>query len=154
MNLSNYQIPKSEEVELNEYEPLPIGWYCAQILSEEEKTTSNDGKMLKYKMQIFNHDKYKGRVVFANFNIVCSSKDAEKIARKQLAQLGKACHLTNLVDSSELLGKTCQIHVAQDEYGGKVTNKVTGFNFLDTNVAPPEAPKKEQGADVPWFMRS
>jgi len=151
MNLENFGIPHSEEVDLNDYQPIPVGWYPAQVEKEETVQTSKGGTMLKYTLSIFG-DKCRGRKVFPSFNLVCpSSESAEKIGRKQLAQFGKACHLVNLTDSTQLLGKTCKVKVDQDEYDGKVRNKVTGFDYLDPEVVSPVAETKE--ADVPFWMK-
>jgi len=70
-------LPKST----NSFEPLPEGWYNAQITGAEVKDTkAGDGKYIAVKYAITGPT-HQGRVVFGNLNIKNASTKAEEIGR-------------------------------------------------------------------------
>ena len=74
----------------NNYEPLPAGWYTANITQAELKTTAaGDGQYIKLRYDITGPT-HQGRVVFGNLNIKNASAKAEEIGRQQLGEIMRA----------------------------------------------------------------
>lgn len=169
MNFGPNGIP-TDNVE-NNYEPLPEGWYQAQITEESEKSTKTGGSQLVYTMNILGQyngnqftSAYANRKVFASFNMVCpGSPKAEEIARNEIAKLAKACGLTNIRESSELVLKCVDIRlgIRKDE-GYDPKNEVKGFRSSSSapaktpsagTVQTPAGPQAPAGSTPPWGNR-
>lgn len=149
-----------------DFQPIPPGWYNAMVeKSEIHPTKAGDGKYLKLQLAIVG-EKFEGRKVFTNINLVNPNPKAVEIGAREIAQLGAACGLLRLSDSTELLDKVIQVKVAVREgrNGGDPDNEVKGYKALsgapapapvakvaaapETATAPKAAPKA--AGKLPW----
>jgi hypothetical protein len=96
------------------YEPIPAGWYEAEVAKSEMKDTKSGGKMLSVQFKIIDGD-YEKRVVYANFNLVNSNPQAVEIAQRELGNLIHACGLEDIEDSVDLHGIPIAIRVKIQE---------------------------------------
>ena len=100
---------KGEET-TSSYEPIPAGWYEAEVTKSEMKDTKSGGKMLSVAFKVIEGD-YEKRIVYANFNLVNSNPQAVEIAQRELGNLIHACGLEEIEDSVELHGIPVGIRV-------------------------------------------
>ena len=152
----------------NTYEPMPEGWYQAQIQKEEERGTSKGGTQLIYTFTILGQyvgnqltKAYANRNVWGSYNVICpGSPKAEEIAYTEIAKLGMACQLPNVRNSSDLVLKTCDIKlgISQDP-GYEARNEIKGYRTCAAPAQPmtmgsapaaPAAPAPASGITPPW----
>ncbi len=129
----------------NNYEPLPAGWYTANITQAELKTTAaGDGQYIKLRYDITGPS-HQGRVVFGNLNIKNASAKAEEIGRQQLGEIMRAIGLAKVQDTDQLIGASIQVKLdvrpaRTDEKTGKTyeaSNDVKGFKAVNGGGAAP-----------------
>ena len=122
------------------FEPLPPGWYAAQIDAASVKDTeSKTGKYLKLELVILDQP-YNGRRVFTKIHLSNPSQKAVEIGQRELAALARACGVPALRDSAELLQKQIRVKVKiKTEEGREPDNVVVGYRPLSD--AAPAAPK-------------
>ena len=136
------------------YEPLPAGWYHANITGAELKSTkAGNGQYIAVRYDITGPT-HQGRVVFGNLNIKNPNPKAEEIGRQQLDQLMRATGLAAVQDTDQLIGGTCSIKltVRHDETYGD-GNEVKAFKAIEGSAAPsaPVAVQKSNGVSkAPW----
>lgn len=102
--LPNVFVP--EDAESMEFEVLPAGWYVAEIVKSELKSTRDkSGKYIALKFRIVEDNfiddievKSEGRFVFTNLNIVNNSEMAVKLAYSDLKSI---CAATGIVGELE-----------------------------------------------------
>ncbi len=112
------------------YSPLKPGWYPAMIEKAEVKDTrSGTGKYLSVQFGVL-AEQYSGRKVFANINLVNPNPKAVEIGARELAQLGSACGLLRLGDSTELLDKVIQVRVSIKKDDDS-ENEVKGYKAVE-----------------------
>jgi hypothetical protein len=106
------------------FEPVPPGWYAAEVVSAESRETKAGGEMLCLSFQLDN-----GRRVWTNLNMVCpSSEIAEKIARQQFAAFMKAAGVEEVSEISELIGLTAEVKVTvSKDRNGEDRNDIRGY---------------------------
>jgi hypothetical protein len=152
------------------YEPLPAGWYTANITQAELKTTAaGDGQYIKLRYDITGPT-HQGRVVFGNLNIKNASAKAEEIGRQQLGEIMRAIGLAKVQDTDQLIGASIQVKLEvrparTDDKTGKTyeaSNDVKGFKAVNGGAAPsfaaaaapavaaPAAPAAPAKAAPPW----
>lgn len=86
----------------NDFEPIPNGWYLAQIIDSEMKPpASGDGMMLVLKWEILDGN-YKGRILFDNLCLQHTNPQTVKLAQKALAGIRHATGVLQPKDSVEL----------------------------------------------------
>lgn len=100
----------ASNVEAEDNDLLPEGWYTAQIVKSEIKDTSTQGKYLSLHFKIVEGDHAK-RMVFANLNIVNANPTTVKIANQHLKKICEALGLDEVEDTAELHGQDLQIKV-------------------------------------------
>jgi hypothetical protein len=100
----------TSEVEEDEVNLLPEGWYTAQIVKSEIKDTKSGGKYLSLHFKIVEGD-YAKRMVFANLNIVNANETTVKIAMQHLKKIATALGIEEFQYTSELHGQDLQIRV-------------------------------------------
>lgn len=100
----------ASNVEAEDNDLLPEGWYTAQIVKSEIKDTSTGGKYLSFHFKIVEGDHAK-RMVFANLNIVNANPTTVKIANQHLKKICEALGLDEVEDTAELHGQDLQIRV-------------------------------------------
>lgn len=119
------EMPKSEN---SGFDPIPAGWYEANITSAELKATkAGSGQYIKVRYDITGPT-HQGRVVFGNLNIRNPNPKAEEIGRQQLGELMRAIGLPKVTDTDELIGASIKIKVSvRTQEGYDPTNDVKGF---------------------------
>lgn len=151
------QLPQSSG-----YDPLPAGWYSANITGAELKNTkAGNGQYIAVRYDITGPS-HQGRVVFGNLNIKNPNPKAEEIGRQQLGEIMRAIGLTKVTDTDQLIGGSLSIKLdvrKSEEYGD--SNDVKGFKSLTGSMptmpataAPAEAPASTtKAAAPPWAKR-
>lgn len=88
---------------MGSFEPIPAGWYSAEIIRSEMMDTKakNGNKYLKLRFKILDGD-YEGRYVFNNLNLINQNQQAVEIAKKELASICESCEVDEISDSEEL----------------------------------------------------
>jgi hypothetical protein len=148
--------------EAGNYDPLPAGWYTANITGAELKSTkAGDGQYIAVRYDITGPS-HQGRVVFGNINVRNASPKAEGIGRQQLGDIMRAIGLAKVSDTDELIGGSLSIKLdikeAQGDY--KARNEVRGFKALEGSPttfksAAPSAPTASATAKAapPWAKK-
>ena len=142
-----------------EFQPLPAGWYTANITDAEVKDTkAGTGQYIKCRYDITGPS-HEGRVVFGNLNIRNPNPKAEEIGRQQLGDLMRAIGLASVTDTDQLIGGRCQIKLKvrkSEEYGD--SNDVQAWKAAEGAPMPKAEPAAEKpaaaqvsaGAAPPW----
>ena len=126
--------------EAGAFDPIPAGWYTANIVSAELKDTkAGNGQYVKVRFDVTGPS-YEGRVIWGQLNIKNPNPQAEQIGRQQLGDLARAIGLEKVSDSDQLVGGNLQIKVAvkKDEIYGD-GNDVKGFKALDSSMPPQQS---------------
>lgn len=85
-----------------DFEPIPAGWYTAEIVKSSLKTTkSGEGKYIALTFKV-TEGEFEGRFLFTNLNIVNKSDMAVRIAQSDLKAICEACNIDELEDTDEL----------------------------------------------------
>lgn len=114
----------------SDFEPIPEGWYSANITKSELKDTkAGTGKYVSVQFCITGPS-YQGRVVFCNLNVRNQSEQAENIGRQQLMQLGLACGLKAVSDTDQFVG--CSLEIKVKISGDR--NEVKGFKSNESSI--------------------
>lgn len=147
------------------YDPLPAGWYNANITAAELKPTKDgSGQYIKVRYDITGPS-HQGRVVFGNLNIKNASAKAEEIGRTELGNLMRAIGLAKVTDTDQLIGGSLSIKLdvraATEQYAAQ--NEVKGFKAITgsaptfaTASAPAQAaaaPEASGKAAPPWATK-
>lgn len=135
----------------NTYEPLPAGWYTANITAAELKPTKDgSGQYIKVRYDITGPT-HQGRVVFGNLNIKNASAKAEEIGRQQLGDLMRAIGLARITDTDQLIGGVLSIKLdvraATEQYPAQ--NEVKGFKAITGSAPTFAAPAASPAAASP-----
>lgn len=139
-------------------DPIPAGWYTAQIVSAELcDTKAGTGQYVKVRYDVTGPE-HQGRVVFGNLNIRNPNPKAEEIGRQQLGEIMSAIGLRQVQDTDELIGGQLQIKVAirTDPTGQYAPqNEVKAFKAVSGSAAPapaaaPAAAAKPAASAPPW----
>lgn len=125
------------------FEPIPVGWYEAEIKKAEVKPTK-DGSGTRLNVQFsITGPTHAGRVVFAGLNIeLPNSPEGQRIGKEQFGDLLRAVGLETIDDSDELVGFNLRIKVktkpATEQY--EANSEAAGFRPLEDGAdAPPAA---------------
>ena len=119
------------EQEGRTFELLPVGYYKAQAVDEEVKSTkAGTGSYLKFEFQLTAPAKFEGQRIWENYNIINPNADAQRIAHQQLGNLAWAIgHQGALSDSAVLLNKPVTLEIgiepAKGDYAAK--NKIKAY---------------------------
>jgi len=119
------------------FDPIPAGWYTAEIKSAELKDTKNGtGKYINIRWDVTGPE-YAGRVVFDMINIRNASQKAEEIGRQQLGDLMRSSGIGRLQDTDQLIGAVVSIKVSVDSSPGyDPKNVVKGYKAVEGSSAP------------------
>lgn len=122
------------------YEPLPPGWYHANITGAELKSTkAGNGQYIAVRYDITGPT-HQGRVVFGNLNIKNPNPKAEEIGRQQLGEIMRAIGLAKVTDTDQLIGGSLQIKLEiRTQEGYEPSNDVKGFKATSGSVPTPAA---------------
>jgi hypothetical protein len=140
------------------FDPLPAGWYQADISESELKdTAAGNGQYIKLKLTITGPT-HQGRVVFTNLNIRNPNPKAEEIGLGQLRSLMAAIGLASVQDTDQLIGGSCEIKLTikqSEQYGPQ--NEVKGFkaiggagSSMPAPAANAESKPAAAAAKPPW----
>ena len=133
------------------YDPLPDGWYNANITAAELKPTKDgSGQYIKVRYDITGPS-HQGRVVFGNLNIKNASAKAEEIGRQQLGEIMRAIGLAKVTDTDQLIGGSLSIKLdvraATEQYAAQ--NEVKGFKAITGSAPTFAAPAASPSASAP-----
>ena len=105
------QAVEAQETEVRNIELLPVGYYKAVAMAEEERDTKeNNGKYIKMEFEITNGE-HSRRKLWENYNIVNANATAVKIALEKLGSFAWAVGVQSLSDTKDLLFKDVTIEV-------------------------------------------
>ena len=140
------------------FDPLPPGWYHANITGAELKSTkAGNGQYIAVRYDITGPT-HQGRVVFGNLNIKNPNPKAEEIGRQQLGEIMRAIGLAKVTDTDQLIGGSLQIKldISQQE-GYDPRNEVRAFKAIEGANMPitqmpavPQATQASASAAPPW----
>lgn len=138
----------------NNFDPVPEGWYNANISGAELKDTkAGTGQYINVRYSITGETN-QGRVVFGMINVRNANTKAEEIGRQQLGELMRAIGVLEVADTDELLGASLSIKVGISQREGyDPRNEVKGFKALKGGMpaVTQSAPAKAEGkAKAPW----
>lgn len=142
----------------NNFDPLPAGWYDVNITGAELKDTKDGtGNYINVKYAVTGPT-HQGRVVFGMLNLKNKTPKAEEIGRQQLGELMRACGLTRVTDSDQLVGGRCAIKLSIDSQPGyEPRNNVKGFKAITGSTAPtfsaPSAAAPAAASAPPWAKK-
>ena len=146
------ELPESR----GDYEPLPEGWYSAEIGDAEIRVTKDGtGQYIRCRYNITGPTKA-GRVVFGNLNIMNKSQKAEEIGRQQLGELMRCIGLGRIEDTDQLIGCPLQIKLSirPAENGYAAQNEVRGFRAPEGAAPAKAAPAASSSkAAPPWAKK-
>lgn len=99
--LPNVFIP--EEAEDSSFDPIPAGWYPAEITKSVLKNTKDgEGKFLAFTFKVDEDaDEHAGRLIFTNLNIINNSAMAVKIAQSDLKRICSAVGFEGELEDTE-----------------------------------------------------
>lgn len=124
------------EAETSSFDPIPSGWYEAEMTKSELKTTkAKDGKYLSLTFKVLDGE-HTGRLVFANLNIVNKNELAVKIANGDLKAICKAVGRDEdeeLEDSVDLHDIAIAIKVSEvaETAQWPAKNEIKGYKSLE-----------------------
>ena len=125
------------------FDPIPAGWYPAQIVESEMKAGSKPGSAyLAITLQIMGGE-YNNRKVFDRFNLQNANPVAVEIAYRSLSAVCHAVGLIQVADSQLLHGRPLMVKVSvrparTDATTGTAydaSNEVKGYKALDASAA-------------------
>ena len=125
------------------FDPIPAGWYPAQIVESEMKAGSKPGSSyLAITLQIMGGD-FNNRKVFDRFNLQNANPVAVEIAYRSLSAVCHAVGLIQVADSQLLHGRPLMVKVSVrparvDPATGTAydaSNEVKGYKALDASAA-------------------
>ena len=127
-----------EETEDMEFKPLKAGWYPAELVKSELKSTKDKkGKYLSFQFKVTedaNGESSEGRFVFTNLNIVNSNETAVKIAHSDLKAICEAVgHKGELEDTVDLHNIPLMIKVSYkpETPDWPAKNEIKGYKAYD-----------------------
>lgn len=127
-----------EETEDMEFKPLKAGWYPAELVKSELKSTKDKkGKYLSFQFKVIedaNDESSEGRFVFTNLNIVNSNETAVKIAHSDLKAICEAVgHEGELEDTVDLHNIPLMIKVSYkpETPDWPAKNEIKGYKAYD-----------------------
>lgn len=125
------------------FDPIPAGWYPAQIVESEMKAGGKPGSAyLAITLQIMGGD-FNNRKVFDRFNLQNANPVAVEIAYRSLSAVCHAVGLIQVADSQLLHGRPLMVKVSVrparvDATSGTAydaSNEVKGYKALDASAA-------------------
>ena len=127
-----------EETEDMSFPVLKGGWYPAELVKSELKTTNDKtGKYLSFQFKIIedaNDEKSEGRFVFTNLNIVNKNETAVKIAHSDLKAICEAVgHEGELEDTVDLhnIPLMIKLSIKPETPQWPAKNEIKGFKAYD-----------------------
>lgn len=147
---------KLDQVEDRSYDPIPEGWYTAEIKAVDIKDTKDGtGKRMNIEFSVTGPE-YVGRRVFAGLNIRNQNQKTEQFALQDLKSIRSSLGLVQMRDTDEMIGRALSIKVvikpAADGYEAK--NEIRGYKAIEGGKMPtPNAAPKPAGASLPPWAK-
>jgi hypothetical protein len=143
-------------VESSSFGILPKGKYIATISDVELKDTkAGTGKYLSFEFKV-KEGEFKGRNVFANYNVVNPNPTAQQIGREGLKNIAECVNVKfdKTFDTDKLLGKVLMIAVSVKEFNGKESNNVdyVGQSELHQKTNPSAPMASFETKENPFHM--
>lgn len=125
----------------DDFDPMPDGWYAAQIIDSEITDTRAGGQMLKISGEI-TEGEYSGRLFWDNLNIVNSNEVAQRIANQRLGKYCAAVGLGPIDDTDDLHNIPLMVKLGFEPGEGQYRDKniVKDVKAYE-NAAPQPAPR-------------
>ena len=127
-----------EETDDMEFKPLKAGWYPAELVKSELKTTKDKkGKYLSFQFKVTedaNDESSEGRFVFTNLNIVNANETAVKIAHSDLKAICEAVgHEGELEDTVDLhnIPLMIKVYYKPETPDWPAKNEIKGYKAYD-----------------------
>lgn len=137
-NLSGFN---ANQVEPNtQLEPIPAGKYLAVATASETKPTKNGGgEYLQVTFQVLDGP-YKGRNVWARFNLKNANPTTVQIARGELSAFCRAAGVMTPNDSAELhnLPVVITVRTKKRQDTGDLTNEIKGYERKESASGQPQ----------------
>jgi hypothetical protein len=136
------------------YDPLPAGWYEANITKADlNPTKDGTGQRINVRYDITGPT-HQGRVVFGGLNIRNKSPRAEEIGRQQLGDICRCIGLSSIQDTDQLIGHPIRIKLKLDDD----RNDVVGWKSMGGSAAPTVTTAtvttaSSVGAAPPWAKK-
>jgi hypothetical protein len=87
-----------------DFEPIFVGWYCAQIIEAEVRDAANgNGSYLLAVFEILDEGKFVHRKIYQNITLSNASQQAVEIGRRLLADVYTACGITEATQRIDVL---------------------------------------------------
>jgi len=120
----------------NDFDPIPPGWYPAEVIEDEFKATkAKTGEYLQLTWRIQdNSPAHGGRYVWDRLNLDNPNPTAVEIAEETLKNIMVAIELAKLDDSKQLKNQGCFIKIKIRPADGQfdASNEITGYrSFKD-----------------------
>lgn len=134
------------------FEVLPKGRYLCLITdSDDKKTKAQDGRYFEFEFTVLKPEQFKGRKLWARFNVHNPSETAQRIGREQFNSLAEACDALGKVQKTEQLhDKTVVVLAAvTKDQKDRDTNEVVGFQKHEGPKPSATAASKPDPAPAP-----
>ena len=139
--------------ELGDFAPIPAGDYSVCIESTTRKPINNaaNGDKLVV-VYVINDGNYANRKLFDNLNLWHTvSPDAAKFSAQSLAQICRVVGKEQIKDTDELVGCNLSVRVEQEEYEGKIYNRVRAYKKLNGSSPTSSTETREDDKNsMPW----
>lgn len=122
------------------YKRCEEGIHTAQLIQIDDKETQNGDDMLVCQFKVIKGDS-EGAVVYDN--LVLTDKALWKF-KLVLESLGVAADGKVVIDLDKLIGKTCDIEVAHEEYNGQLRARILGYSKASVATADIEDDDDEE----------
>ncbi len=143
----------NDHEKMNDFSVIPNGDYVAQIVKSEMvkcKETAKDpkGKYLKIQEKILDGE-YKGKIIFAQLNLININPQAVEIANKELSTICSAVGKLLVTDSGELHGIPHIITVCTEKSTGYPDkNKIDFYAPIGKGKKPAVKVKAKEEPDA------
>lgn len=141
------------------FEPLPAGWYTAEIIESKEKPTRKNpnNSYLELTLEIVEGE-HKSRRLWERLNLNNDNQTAAQIAQRTLSSI---CHATGIMapkNSEQLHYKKMAVRVIQKAGAdGEVRNEIKQYKAVEggqpIKAAPPKPSAPEKKAP-PWQRKA
>lgn len=139
---------RTEDVAPDQYEPLPIGDYRAEIVASDIKPTKDGtGQYIQFEVQILDGD-YAGRRVWDRINLWNSNETATRIAHQTMKKILDACGKGAIDDTEEVhqIPFTLKVMMRQNKKTGEMQNAYSYAPQGEPSSARPRAAQPAQPA--------
>ena len=148
-----------EHEKIADYSALPAGDYFAYISDSEicDSKRNPDNKYWKLSFEINGRvddpEKYKGRKLWVNLNLINDNPTAVEIANQELATITEACGLTQIEDTRELHAINMIVTLKKTPATAMYPegNKIANYKSIGDDSPPVVKPEpKTEKKKKPW----